>query len=110
MKKLAINFANNHSFSCYYALMKTFLFAYDFTKSIPYNKKIICLIVNELIYGYYLLIEGCEEQNSEIKLSFKIEPDNVYIDDEVDQILKTNDDCNHELFIADFENNRVYSF
>jgi len=119
MKKLAIRFGDNDFGNCFRGLLKTLSNAYKYNnRAIITDKQKLCLIINELSYGHYLLFQNQFEYNEEAagilnqhtKDYLQITPEKLMINEEVDKFLSENDWDNSETFIIDFTQNEPYIF
>lgn len=92
IEKLLIKFGDNDFYNTFYALLETILHAHEYGGKLPFTKAQICLIINELSYGHYLLFQNQFDyaDGGNTKNYLQIDESQIYIDEEVDEFLKEN--------------------
>ena len=120
--KIAIKFGDNDFYNCFTGVLKTLLEAYKWTDKLPTDKEKLCMIINEISYGCYLLFQNQFSYNDEktgelcqrTKQYLMISPNQILVNEEVDAYLKSDAFMNSETFILDTDldypgNNPVYT-
>lgn len=107
--KIAIRFGDNDFSNTFHGVLATIHDAYKWNDKIP-TKEQLCKIINEMVYGHYLLYQNMFEYNDEKsgeicegtkKYLQQIKPERILINEEVDQYLKNTKWDNSETFILD---------
>lgn len=99
--KLLIKFCDNDFYNTFYTTLETILHAYEYSGKLPFSKEQICLIINELAYGHYLLFQNQFEyvDGVNIKNYLRIDESLIYINEEVDELLKDITNANSEWYV-----------
>lgn len=120
--KIAIKYGDNDFYNCFTGVLKTILEAYKWQGGMVLDKARLCIIINEISYGCYLLFQNQfsynEEKSGEINKRTKdylqIKPSQILINEEVKAYLESDEFMNSETFILDTDldyegNNPVYT-
>jgi len=106
--KLAIRFGDNDFYNAFYGILEAIGNSNKWRKEELKDKEKLCLIINQISYGMYLLYQNRFEYNEEksgnlcerTKNYLQIEPDQIYIDKEVDNLsYELTGDDNSETFV-----------
>ena len=121
--KIAINFADNDFFRCFYGVLEILENANhneddeDDFDGVTNDKEELCMIINELSYGAYLLYqskfqyskEKDEIEKSEIKKYLQIKPEQIFLNGEVNDLLnKLGRSTHSKVFILDMDDRENY--
>lgn len=116
--KIAIKFGDNDFYNCFFGVLKTLLSAYQHCGKLPTDKKQLCVVINEISYGHYLLFQNQFEYNEEVngkvctrtKDWVQITPKQILLGDEIDAYIKKVEWGNSETFILDTDLESITSF
>lgn len=124
MKKIGIEFGDNDFHSCFTGVLEVL---YNTSKSSESNesrgsfedltKEQICIIVNQISYGMYLLYQNKFtyniEKNNVVDESLieylKIKPESILFDKEVDEYANSGKFLNGEAFFVDLNTGYTWS-
>lgn len=103
LEKIAIRFGDNDFYNCFEGVLQTLDNAFKYHGKLPTDKKLLCVIINQLIYGHYLLFQNQFEYNEEkdgviskrTKQYLQITPEKILINEEVDNFIRGIDWDNH---------------
>ena len=114
--KIAIKFKDNDFHNTFFGVLKTLLNSYQHNDDLPTDKIILCDIINDLSPICYNLFQSKKitEISTEHNHYLQITPDNIFINEEVDEYAKLTDYHNHNTFVLDtdlyiYNNNPLYS-
>lgn len=107
--KIAILFGDNDFYNCFYGVLEAIknasFWSNDCVKKIE-NKEYLCLVINQISYGIYLLYQehqSKEEKSGQldehIKDWLQITPEMILFGNEVEKYIKGNPWDNAETFV-----------
>jgi len=118
--KIAIKFGDNDFYNTFIPLLEVLNRAYQWNDKLPEDKNKLCFIINQLSINMYLLFQNQYEYNGmenvvdglktdendewiHIKDYFKITPENILLNDEVDKYLSETKWDNSDTYLLDTE-------
>lgn len=92
--KLIIKFPDNDYYNTFYGVLSTLKCASKWNEKYPKDKEALCIVINSIIYGCYLLFQKSDYEHLSTKEYLKISINDILIDDEVEQFLSSKESEN----------------
>ena len=114
--KIAIKFGDNDFYNTFEGVLQTLNAAFKWYGKLPKDKGKLCVVINNISYGCYLLFQNQFDYNEEMsglecnrtKLYVQIKESMLFVDDELKDIDWSN--TNGDIFVLDtdldYENNK----